>query len=381
MIFFKKSLFRKLILSLSLLFLLVLIFSIYSYFYANQSVPYYYLLITAVCYSGLFVIIYFKDIVLPLKSVVVEMQALLTGNEFKAIYSNRIDEIGIIAYFFNQVIKSLGKVSFDIKDRERMLEELNIAAEIQRDILPLKNPIIKGLSVVAKNRPASEVGGDSFNILPVSQKVFIYIGDVTGHGVAAGLIMTMVNSLISVFADTFGNAFDIVKNTNKYIKIHIKKAMYMTMVLLCWDIEKQKLSFVGAGHEHILVFRQAIGKCEAIVSGGIALGMVPDNSFLIKEKEIILDDGDFVILYTDGITEARNINEELYGLERLISTVNTYAVDFNAEGLNYKIAMDVSTFMKGHSQLDDMTLIVIQKISDTIDVVKTDTPTNWEGLQ
>ncbi len=380
MLFFKKNLFRKLVSIFFLVFVLISLYSTYSYFYLEQSVPYFVLLITGILYSTLFLVIYYKEVVKPLKAIVVEMQALLTGNEFKSIYSTRIDEIGVIAYFFNQVIKSLGKVSFDIKDRKRMLEELNVASEIQRDILPLKNPSVKGLSIVAKNRSASEVGGDSFNIITTKDKVFIYVGDVTGHGVAAGLIMTMVNSLITVFAELSESAYEIIKNTNKHIKRHIKKAMFMTVVLLSWDIEKQKLTYVGAGHEYILVYRQSIGKCEALKSGGIALGMVPDNSKLIVEKEIILDDGDFVILYSDGITEARNISEELYGLDRLIATVNNFAPDFNAEGLNYKIALDVSAFMKGHSQDDDMTLIVIQKLSDTINIANIDTPTKWEGL-
>ncbi len=378
MIFYKKTILRKLIFIFFLLTLIVSVFSLYLFFFGNKEVPYYVLLVCAVFYSFLFVAIYYRDIVLPLKSLVNEMQALLTGSQFKAIYTDRIDEIGIIAYFFNQVIKSLSKVSFDIKDRQRILEELSVASQIQRDILPLKNPSVKGLSIVAKNRPASEIGGDSFNIITVKDKAFIYVGDVTGHGIASALIMTMVNSLIAVFAETFANAFDIVRYTNKHIKKHVKKAMYMTMVLLSWDISLKKLTFVGAGHEHVLVFRRAIGKCEAIVSGGVALGMVPDNSALIKEKEIFLDDGDFVILYSDGITEARNINEELYGLDRLIKAVETYANEFSAEGLNYKIAMDVSTFMKGHVQLDDMTLIVIQKISDTISVDSNiSTPTTW----
>ncbi len=378
MIFYKKTILRKLIFIFFLLTLIVAVFSLYLFFFGNKEVPYYVLLVCAVFYSVLFIVFYYRDVVLPLKALVNEMQALLTGSQFKAIYTDRIDEIGIIAYFFNQVIKSLSKVSFDIKDRQRILEELAVASQLQRDILPLKNPQVNGLSIVAKNRPASEIGGDSFNIISVKDKVFIYVGDVTGHGIASALIMTMVNSLISVFAEIYANAFDIVRYTNKHIKKHVKKAMYMTMVLLSWDISLKKLTFVGAGHEHVLVFRRAIGKCEAIVSGGVALGMVPDNSSLIKEKEIFLDDGDFVILYSDGITEARNINEELYGLERLIKAVEIYANEFSAEGLNYKIAMDVSTFMKGHVQLDDMTLIVIQKISDTISVdSNVSTPTNW----
>lgn len=379
MIFFSKTLFRKFLFFSFLLFLLVFSFALYFFFFGDKHVPYYVLLICAFFYTTLFLLIYYKEVVRPIKSVVTEMQALLTGAPFKSIYTDRIDEIGIISYFFNQVIKSLGKVSFDIKDRQRILDELTIASQIQRDILPLKNPSVKGLTIVAKNRPASEIGGDSFNIISVKNKVFIYVGDVTGHGIASALIMTMVNSLISVFAEMYANAFDIVKYTNKHIKKHVKKAMYMTMVLLSWDEDTQKLKFVGAGHEHILVFRQSIGKCESHVSGGVALGMVPDNSALIKEKEIILDENDFVILYSDGITEARNINEELYGLDRLINTINNYAPEFNAEGLNYKIAMDVSTFMKGRSQLDDMTLIVIQKKSDTISDVVKDPTTVWTG--
>jgi hypothetical protein len=375
--FFRKSLIVKLLSVFFLIFFLILIFSLYSHFYGDKVVPYYALIFTAVLYSVLFLGFYYRDVIKPLKDVVVEMQALLSGSEFKSIYTTRIDEIGVIAFFFNQVIKSLGKVSFDIKDRQRMLDELNIAAEIQRDILPMETPVIKGLSVVAKNRAASEVGGDSFNIINSKDKVYIYIGDVTGHGVAAGLIMTMVNSLISVFAEFSESAYEILKNTNKHIKKHIKKAMYMTVVLLCWDIEKQKMTYVGAGHEYILVYRKAIGTIESIVSGGIALGMVPDNSMIIKEKEIFLNDGDFVILYSDGITEARNIDDELYGLDRLISSVKTYAPEFNAEGLNYKIAMDVSAFMKGRAQLDDMTLIVIQKISDTLEISKKPINTNW----
>lgn len=308
-----------------------------------------------------FTVFSYFSFVKPLDVVLEQMEALIAGKPYKKIYTNKIDEIGVLAHFFNQVTKGFSEVSSDIKDRERMIDELTIAASLQRDILPLSSPQISGLQVIAKNRPATEVGGDIFNFITSKDKTYIYIGDVTGHGVAAALIMTMATSLISVFADSCNSAYEILVSVNRYIKRHVKRAMYMTMVMLSWDAKTQKLTYVGAGHEHVLVYHVDTGVCDAILSGGIALGMVPDNSKLIKEREINWDDGDFVVIYSDGITEARNVEGELYGLERLKKSLIEFAPQYSAEGVNYHIAQDVSAFARGHVQDDDMSLIVIKR--------------------
>lgn len=309
----------------------------------------------------LFIFVYWFQVVRPLRSVLKQMQLLLVGKSYKRIYTDRIDEIGIIAHFFNRVTKGLGKVSGNIKDRERMLDELTIAAQLQRDILPSKSPKVNGLQIVAKTKPASEVGGDSFNFFRIKDKLYIYIGDVTGHGVGAGLIMTMVNSLMSVFADIYSSPYDILVMVNRYVKRHVKRAMFMTMVLLSWNEKEKKMSYVGAGHEHILVYRSKTGECEAVMSGGVALGMVPDNSKLIKEIDISLNDGDYLVLFSDGITEAKNKEGEMFGLERLRRSVEEYASRYSADGVNYHIAQDLTAFMGGSPQEDDITLIVIKR--------------------
>lgn len=317
-------------------------------------------------------------IVKPLRTILLQMQALISGKPYRKIYTERIDEIGILAHFFNQVISGLGEASYDIKDRERMLSELTIAAELQKDILPPKNPVIEGLQIVAKNKPATEVGGDSFNFVTVKDKTYIYIGDVTGHGVGAALIMTMVSTLVSVFSELYGSAYEILVNVNKHIKNYVKKAMFMTMVMLCWDKNEKKMTYVGAGHEHILVYRVNSGECEAILSGGVAIGMVPDNSKAIKEQSLNLEDGDFVVLYSDGITEAKNATGEMFGLERLKSLIIEYAPQYSAEGVNYHIAKSLVDFMQNHSQDDDITLIVI-KLDKNSSIVENPTAqaTNW----
>lgn len=327
-------------------------------------------------------LVYYLNVFRPLKLILEQVQALLSAKPYKNIYTGRIDEIGVLAHFFNQVTKGFGKVSHDIEDRDRMLSELNIASQLQRDILPLVNPFVKGLQIVAKTKPATELGGDSFNFVDVEGKTYIYIGDVTGHGVAAGLIMTMVHSLINVFSGFSGSAYEIIVNVNKYIKKHVKKAMFMTMVMLSWDHAQKKMTYVGAGHEHILVYRADSGICDAILSGGVALGMVPDNSKIVSEKTLDLNNGDIVVLYSDGIVEARNPADELFGLDRLKQLVIEYAPRYSAEGINYHIAKDAVAYMGTAKQLDDMTLIVIKRddaISENLQVKIQDQTTNWQA--
>lgn len=360
--FLKKSLIRKFVFFTLIVALLVVALGYYFFRSGDDLISYKFLIAGLGVFLLAFVVFYFLDVVRPLKSVLYQMQALLSGKPYKRIYTKRLDEVGILAYFFNQVTKSLGEVSYDIKDRKRMISELSIASQLQRDILPVGEGMnIKGMQLVAKTRPATELGGDSFNYLTIKGKTYIYVGDVTGHGVAAGLIMTMVNSFISVFADIYGSAYEILVNVNKYIKKHVKKAMFMTLVMLCWDQEKEKLTYVGAGHEHILIYRAATGQCDAILSGGVALGMVPDNSKVIQEKELAVNDGDVVVLYTDGVTEARNVAGELFGLERLKNLVIEYAAQYSADGVHYHIAKSVSEYMEGHGQDDDVTLIVMKR--------------------
>lgn len=327
-------------------------------------------LIVIAVFTLFFGVLSFLIFVRPMNIILEQMEALIAGKPYKRIYTGRIDEIGVLAHFFNQVTKGFSEVSHDIKDRARMIDELTIAAQLQRDILPLKSPLVPGLEIIAKNKPATELGGDIFNFINAKNKTYIYIGDVTGHGVAAGLIMTMATSLMSVFSDLYSSAYEILVNVNRYIKRHIKKAMFLTMVMLSWNNQTKKLTFVGAGHEHILIYRPDTGQCEAILSGGVALGMVPDNSKLIKEQEIILNEGDFVILYSDGIVEARNTAGELYGLERLKQAVIEFAPQYSAEGVNYHVAQAVSKFNEGHVQDDDMTLIVLRRNKNVQDGVE-----------
>lgn len=332
----------------------------YYYWGLTLEFPLVYSLIGLAVFFLLASVAVYKLISSPLKKLTKQMKLILTGRSYKRVETNRIDEVGIIAQFFNEITENLEIISKKLKEEQRMSSELSIASEIQQKLLPTESPDAPGLEVVTKTRPAVEIGGDSFDYIKGKDSTFFYIGDVTGHGAPAALVMMMVNTLLHTYAEMYESAYDIVVNTNRQLKPRIKSSMFMTMVFLKWNHLTQKMSYVGAGHEYLLIYRAKSGQIESIESGGIALGMTPDNSKIVKEQEISLEVGDIVVLYTDGVTEAKNNAGEMFGLERLKETVKKYAVQYGPEGVTHHTALDFSQFVGDTEQADDITLMALR---------------------
>jgi serine phosphatase RsbU (regulator of sigma subunit) len=134
----------------------------------------------------------------------------------------------------------------------------------------------------------------------------------------------------------------------------------MTQVMLRWDAENQRMFYTGAGHEHILVYHQKTEKVDAIRSGGIALGMIPDNSMVVQEKEIPLEIGDSILLYSDGLTEAKNKTGEMYTLDRMVQSFQKNGYFPSAESIFDHVTKDFQAFVGEYVQIDDCTMIVIK---------------------
>ena len=299
----------------------------------------------------------------PLRQVTTQITNLFTGKVYRRVDPKSIDELGVVTHFFNEITQDLEKISKDVKERRRMSSELDIASAIQRDVLPKEMPETPGLDVVAKTRSAAEVGGDTFDFLttPEDDQLFIYIGDVTGHGVPSGLIMMMVETLVTAMVYRgINNSQDLVIHTNGLLYPRISNRLFMTSIMLRWDKANQKMFYTGAGHEHILVYRQATEEVETITSGGIALGMIPDVSKIAKESEIPLAIGDTIVLYSDGITEAKDRTGNMYGLEGLVRSLKRNGIKASAEGIFEGLTKDFSRFVGEYVQNDDITMIVIK---------------------
>lgn len=297
----------------------------------------------------------------PTKVIMREMKALLTGKPYKRILTSRMDEVGILAHFFNEVTRNLESISGDVKTHARIQKELDSAQDIQRMLIPKSAPKIPKLSITAKTRPASEIGGDTFDFFTKEGRTILYVGDSTGHGIPAGIVMVMVDVLLETFIELEATLLNMVIKLNKYLKPHLKPSMFMTMILMEWIPNENKLAWVGAGHEHVIHVQTRKGTVNCIQAGGLAVGMLPNIEQFVKENELVLEEDDFVVLYSDGIIEAKNVQGDLYTLNRLKIFLKEQAgTDVSTETLFEKIAIDVGRFMEGYKQLDDMTLIVMK---------------------
>lgn len=314
--------------------------------------------------AALFFCILWFGYMVPVRSLKRQIAFFITdgkkGNEFREEGSN--GDIRFVSRFLASSLQILKKFKDEMKAGRVLRSEVEFAAEIQKHILRKRDFTIAGLDIVADSKSATEVGGDSYDALSVGRNHYIYLGDVTGHGVASGFVMMMVNSLVSAFAKSFVSGAEILSRTNEILKPRSKSNMLMTLLMLRYDEDTQKFYMTGAGHEYLLIYKQSTGQVIRIQSGGMALGMAKDISKALKETELEIAPGDMLILYTDGITEAKNASQSdglLYGVDRLTQAI-TGAQYKTAQGVFNSVTSDLSRFMGyQHRQYDDITLLVI----------------------
>ncbi|MDD5654432.1 MAG: PP2C family protein-serine/threonine phosphatase, partial [Candidatus Omnitrophica bacterium] len=245
--------------------------------------------------------------------------------------------------------------------KERLAEEMKLGREIQIALLPQELPIINGLNVQGLMQPAKEIGGDYYDFisLPDKDKLSVVIGDVSGKGVAAGLLMAMAKTAIHTLSQDEPSPKKILLRTNQILNQHIGGHKFMTLLYLMWQAKTRTLTYSSAGHEHILIYRSAAGCVESIMSGGFMLGMVLDIDKFLEEKQIQLQPHDKILLYTDGVTEAHNQAQDQFGLERLIDAFKKHGGEPAAK-LMQSIKEEVYSFMGSYPQYDDITLVVLE---------------------
>lgn len=323
---------------------------------------FYMLLFVLVSFTSAFGILFFQ-VIIPLRNIKSGALRIAQGNLRTKIRVTGIDELGVIGTFFNQVADNLKSIIGQLVEKDKLKDELDIAARIQNNLLVEKAPDIPGLDIKMANKAASAVGGDAYSFIPVDDdNILMYVGDVTGHGVPAALVMTMVDILINGFSDVYKDLTDLLSNVNRHLMPKIDPAMFVTVLMLNWNHSTQTMSYAGAGHESIIHYKAATKEIDNIVPGGLALGMIADNRKHLKLGTIVPEVGDALILYTDGIPEAwgGKDGKELYGMPRLIESVRKYAPSTSADVIFEGITAELSEHMKNHEQKDDITLMVIK---------------------
>ena len=248
----------------------------------------------------------------------------------------------------------------DRAERERVQQELSMGRKIQYDLLPRRIPVSKGIELAGSMVPANEIGGDYYDFFEVSPtRLGIAIGDVSGKGVPAGMLMTILQTLLHSQYRHYTNTRELLVAVNHAVSQKIKSSMFITFLLFEWNADEQSLKYTSCGHECILHFRKAEGVLECFRSGGIALGMTDDVSGILRERSLPVAVGDTVVVYTDGVVEARNPVNEMFGLDRLKAFVEKHE-GMPAEEVRAALMRTLDDYRRGAEQADDITCIVMR---------------------
>ncbi len=265
---------------------------------------------------------------------------------------NSQDELGLMA-------KSVNEMTAALKEKERIGAELNVATDIQANMLPSIFPAFperSDLDIYATMNPAKEVGGDFYDFFAIDERHYaVVIADVSGKGVPAALFMVIAKTLIKNFAQTGLEPKDIFERTNTTLCESNEAGLFVTAWMAVIDTERNVITCVNAGHNPPL-FKKKGGEFEylEIKHGFVLAGL---ESVKYQQTEIEMNPGDRLYLYTDGVTEATSEQLELYGEERLKNYLNAHAND-SIRDILHGVRSDIDRFVGKAEQFDDITMLL-----------------------
>jgi serine phosphatase RsbU (regulator of sigma subunit)/CHASE2 domain-containing sensor protein len=241
----------------------------------------------------------------------------------------------------------------------RMEEDLTSAHDLQMGMLPATCPEVEGYQIAASSTPAREVGGDFFDFFNIGEgKVGLIIGDVTGKSVSGALIMAASRSVFRMLSEEELSVGETMIRANRRIKKDIKSGMFVALLYAVHDVEDGSVGLCSAGQTQPLLLSAKTAEPTLVETVGdtFPLGILDEANY--EETELKMEPGDKVVYYTDGIVEAMNKNEDMYGFDRLNDVVKASTAE-NAEDLMNDIIKDVSDFTGAAPQHDDLTIIVV----------------------
>lgn len=244
-------------------------------------------------------------------------------------------------------------------EKERLEHEIELASEIQRQILPKEVPRVPGFDIAGWNRPARHIGGDYFDFLPLPhpRHLGLVVGDVSGKGVPAALLVSTLHSALRLLAERVSICPELFSRLNQHILESSAPNKFITLLVAELDTESGVLSYVNAGHNPGLVLR-ADGRVERLGPGGLPLGLLAAGSWRLERLALAADD--LLCLYSDGITEATSPEDEEFGTERLEAMLAA------GRGRPLPLLLDeigaaVMDFAGGQAQGDDQTLLLLRR--------------------
>ncbi len=298
------------------------------------------------------------NITRPLKEIIQVLKRVRDGDFDLKVRVTSNDEIGYTGDVINEMTAGL-------KERDKMRQSLELAKEVQQNFLPRVDPKIAGLDIAGQSIYCERTGGDYYDYLEMGDhkqgKIGIVVGDVSGHGISAALLMASARSSLRQRALLSGNIAQIVSDVNRQLTRDVEESgRFMTLFCSEIDIQSRSIRWVRAGHEPAIFYDPATNTFEELKGPGMALGV--DESWTYEEKQKSgLTRGQIIVFGTDGIWEAHNARGEIFGKESLFEIIREYAAK-SAKEIVAAIIDELNRFRQDAIPEDDVTLVVVKVV-------------------
>jgi sigma-B regulation protein RsbU (phosphoserine phosphatase) len=306
------------------------------------------------------------------RSITRSIHALSVGTEHLRLgdFEYRIptrsrDQLGELAESFNTMSRGIRDLLTQQAEKERLEEELRIARQIQMSLLPPQGAVgLPGLRIAALCLPAAEVGGDYYDLLPLSEtRMGVLVADVSGKGTSAALYMAELKGLVLSLSRIYQSPAKLLAEANRILAATLDSRSFITMTYALVDTAARTMRYARAGHNPIIHLEAGTGLTRVLTPQGIGLGIDRGEKFdeVLEEAEVPLTSGDVFLFFTDGLSEAMNVQSELFGERRLRDIIEA-SDGLESEPLKEKILSEIRDFVGDAAQHDDMTMVILKVV-------------------
>jgi serine phosphatase RsbU (regulator of sigma subunit) len=318
----------------------------------------YVVVIGALLFTILFSFKISKTFTQPILGIIEKTKLMAQGKLDTEIEVRSKDELGELAKALNTMSGKLLESREEILTKQRMERELEIAYHVQKSLLIEKFPMVKGLEIAGECIPATEVGGDFYDFLQVGDGYSnIVIGDVAGKGMPAAMFMGMVRSIIRAEGFESLSASEVMRKANRLVCLDSKSGMFVTIFYGIYDEANKRLEYCNAGHVYPMLYDPGFERFTYLNTEGRPLGITTESNY--EGKSCTLEEGQVIILYTDGVVEAVDGNDVPFGETKLRAVIREHAHSSAVE-IVQKLKEAVNHHRGDAPQSDDITLIALK---------------------